>query len=427
MSHFTVLCRLTPAMIEEAGDLNEALTRLLDPYYEQHEDTSPYMEWQDQNDELLDGHATFEEALKAHNDEERAHSGKWDNGSERKRCIYDTVEEWIDQYHGYREIPDKPGHYGYTRNPNAKWDWWVVGGRWQGLIPVRPDADSAVIGESGVMDSHHSRENNTASACQLKDLDTDKIAFEEEQKVKAEARQYEAFWTALGDHVANIPDDKMIRERREDPMPRIFTKEGTLAALDHLLTAYKESADNEKLYRTNIMWTLRELYHMEHPGTELERKKTQRHMKKTIEAALTIKDAELWEQHHRHGSWRGGFLNDLREAGLGTLIKVSEFKEDPAAVRDKYHVLIPWNESYIFGVHERVSDAEFIKQMAPYESFGTYAVLDEHGEWHSKGSMGWWGMGSDTPETAREFHASYREKFLTGDPETWIVVVDCHI
>ena len=27
---------------------------------------------------------------------------------------------------------------GYWRNPNARWDWWVIGGRWRGLLRLRP-------------------------------------------------------------------------------------------------------------------------------------------------------------------------------------------------------------------------------------------------------------------------------------------------
>lgn len=37
---------------------------------------------------------------------------------------------------------------GYWRNPNAKWDWWVVGGRWTGFYPVKSGTDPA-LGESG--------------------------------------------------------------------------------------------------------------------------------------------------------------------------------------------------------------------------------------------------------------------------------------
>ena len=27
---------------------------------------------------------------------------------------------------------------GYWRNPNARWDWWVIGGRWRGLLLTAP-------------------------------------------------------------------------------------------------------------------------------------------------------------------------------------------------------------------------------------------------------------------------------------------------
>lgn len=36
-------------------------------------------------------------------------------------------------------------------NPNAKWDWWVVGGRWSGFLPLKPlDEEPDRIAESGV-------------------------------------------------------------------------------------------------------------------------------------------------------------------------------------------------------------------------------------------------------------------------------------
>ena len=30
------------------------------------------------------------------------------------------------------------GAKGYWRNPNARWDWWEIGGRWRGLLRLRP-------------------------------------------------------------------------------------------------------------------------------------------------------------------------------------------------------------------------------------------------------------------------------------------------
>jgi hypothetical protein len=58
--------------------------------------------------------------------------------------------------------------------------------------------------------------------------------------------------------------------------------------------------------------------------------------------------------------------------------------------------------------------------------FGTYAVVDDEG-WHAKGEMGCWGMSSESPEDAESFSKSYMERFiLNEDPETTLVVVDCH-
>lgn len=44
---------------------------------------------------------------------------------------YPTMDELAENYFGYRK---KNGKYGYTHNPNAKWDWYSEGGRWGGYL-----------------------------------------------------------------------------------------------------------------------------------------------------------------------------------------------------------------------------------------------------------------------------------------------------
>lgn len=44
--------------------------------------------------------------------------------------LYPTMEEYIDIYK-YAYSEGKPG---YWYNKNAKWDWWVIGGRWDGYF-----------------------------------------------------------------------------------------------------------------------------------------------------------------------------------------------------------------------------------------------------------------------------------------------------
>lgn len=40
--------------------------------------------------------------------------------------------------HYYRCTKNDKGDYGRVTNPNSKWDWWVIGGRWSDLLVVQP-------------------------------------------------------------------------------------------------------------------------------------------------------------------------------------------------------------------------------------------------------------------------------------------------
>lgn len=60
--------------------------------------------------------------------------------------------------------------------------------------------------------------------------------------------------------------------------------------------------------------------------------------------------------------------------------------------------------------------------------FSTFAVVTPDGEWHEKGTMGWFGCSSETPEEARSWEEHYKERFIdTADPDWIISIVDCHI
>lgn len=54
------------------------------------------------------------------------------------KAEYLTIEEYAAGYHGYRLDPGLQ-RFGYWKNPNAKWDWYVVGGRWSGMLKLKSD------------------------------------------------------------------------------------------------------------------------------------------------------------------------------------------------------------------------------------------------------------------------------------------------
>ena len=54
---------------------------------------------------------------------------KWEYEASKEK--YPTIDKFAKNYYGYRKIN---GRYGYMSNSNAKYDWYVEGGRWSGYI-----------------------------------------------------------------------------------------------------------------------------------------------------------------------------------------------------------------------------------------------------------------------------------------------------
>ena len=57
---------------------------------------------------------------------------------------YKTLSRFAKEYYGLEINED--GKYGYWRNPQSKWDWYVDGGRWSGFFTLK-NGKSGVLGE----------------------------------------------------------------------------------------------------------------------------------------------------------------------------------------------------------------------------------------------------------------------------------------
>lgn len=113
MSHFSV------AVFHEEG---QSIDELLAPYNEEIE-YAPYLRF------------TKPEAI-AHAREDYPYmAGKTD-----EEC-YELVSGWY--------IADRNGNLYTTANPNAKWDWWEIGGRWHNSLRLKDGsfANNAKVGD----------------------------------------------------------------------------------------------------------------------------------------------------------------------------------------------------------------------------------------------------------------------------------------
>ncbi len=51
--------------------------------------------------------------------------------------VYPTFEVYMKEYCGSSKRDEETGRFGYWENPNAKWDWYELGGRWSGFFTDR--------------------------------------------------------------------------------------------------------------------------------------------------------------------------------------------------------------------------------------------------------------------------------------------------
>nr|URC17109.1 MAG: hypothetical protein [Lokiarchaeota virus Ratatoskr Meg22_1012] len=68
----------------------------------------------------------------------------------QKEYEYKNAKEWLEKWYGY-EFSENINVYGYWRNPNAKYDWYEIGGRWQGMLLLKEPPFGAIKGKKGLM------------------------------------------------------------------------------------------------------------------------------------------------------------------------------------------------------------------------------------------------------------------------------------
>jgi hypothetical protein len=95
---------------------------------------------------------------------------------------YPEFGDYLEDWHGCSYDEDQEC-YGYWHNPQAKWDWYSVGGRWTGFFPLKKDA-TGVLGERGVFNTAPGK--GRVDRLRIKDIDFDgerQLKFDEATKL----------------------------------------------------------------------------------------------------------------------------------------------------------------------------------------------------------------------------------------------------
>lgn len=143
-----------------------------DPEYE----LAPFHEYECTG--LMDEFVVFVKADESYDDYEKFKAEHPEYAVE-----YTTYEIWLEKYWGYKFVE---GEWGRYTNPNAKWDWYVLGGRWRGMITVKHPRNGTQ-GELGVFEALNGADPQDPHQCdQTRLINIDWDGLKQFQKTEAE-------------------------------------------------------------------------------------------------------------------------------------------------------------------------------------------------------------------------------------------------
>lgn len=133
--------------------------------------------------------------------------------------MYKTFVSFMCDYQGWdlEEHPEiKEGRVIRFTNPNKKWDWWVIGGRWEGFFRKKPGSKGE-MGRPGIqtMDENYEPPNSELQASSLLKRDIDLQAMRDEARADAE-QQYDRFEHATRGLKAPPPWNQIREKHGED-------------------------------------------------------------------------------------------------------------------------------------------------------------------------------------------------------------------
>lgn len=234
MSHFSVMV-ITPTLPSEAE-----ISTILAPWHE--------FECTGINDEYVQDVDVTQECRDYADGEVASQTEVAKDGE-----VLEKTETWLDHalsYHGLEdkivasedEVDREGDHqWGYAivkdgelikavnrTNPNKKWDWWLIGGRWTGFLKLKPRA-AGQIGRPGIMTQP--AEKGYADQALIKDIDLEGMrakqeerAVEEWTKVRSAAKPHLPMamtWQQFSDWIdeeskSERPDRELIQKTRTE-------------------------------------------------------------------------------------------------------------------------------------------------------------------------------------------------------------------
>lgn len=164
--------------------------------------------------------------------------------------VYTDIETFANEYSGYHVTED--GRFGHYSNPNAKWDWYQIGGRWSGYFRLK-DGAAGNLGESGLGGRDKRVENGKyADQCRKGDVDVEWMR----EQARFKAREYFNALDAVLSKFDNPPTWDEVRDEQFpgeiDKAREFYHKHPAVVALREAKVSSGMFGDGVKDYRSGL-------------------------------------------------------------------------------------------------------------------------------------------------------------------------------
>lgn len=315
----------------------------------------------------------------------------------------ESAEDFVDSWYGTKVVFDESEidrdgkhKYGYVlvkdgkiakairrTNPNAKWDWYQLGGRWNGYFKLKTQ----------------------------KFLASNNVVFNE-----------------LGFSQGEV--ENLLDMFENDPVKfeKVTSKYKGKSQL------IRESIQKESVFRKTTHYPEHEVGEKSFMGKPAEKGYADSVLKKYIDADGMRKDAEnkAREKYRKAMAIIGHLPVNRPWSEIGAEHNYSDIARE---LYDNQPRVAAWNAAWnadktvrdTFGFFSSpddfmVSEEEYVAN-ARNNALATFALVMD-GKWYEKGKMGWWGMVSNEKENWAE---EFNKLFDSISDDTLVSVYDCHI
>lgn len=408
MSHFTVLVRIPSTFTLET--LHDKLTEMMVPFQE-HSSTgecpAEFMEFEDNEDEYREEydnesrdwmrHKETGEIASTYDDRFRANPNTkgslgcgvdwtypdvWELVSIRNKDHHATLEDFVASYHGVDARDERTGRYGYWENPNRRWDWWKIGGRWRAKLPVKP--------------SRFTDDELREMRAELEGFDRSRMDLPQDRLGWSDAMRER--WN----------DKLMVDTCRIQDLDRDRCAEISRKMLDDAWSRWERLRCGQLDQKTGG-WDYHDAHDARQSAGDLG-------LLRFIEAsALTDTDRARYRcvRQDRKDALDYYDCYDDRITREQFVARWAN-RYHPAHTFARLDLVVP-------GLDGKLPE-ERDNEIRVQPKASNVAL-----RWIEPGKMGWFGCASDTPETAAVYDREFIKWLDSGNECDWIVVVDCHI